>query len=85
MNKIDFIYLKLCQKYGNKNIFLRRNINTHYEMKPNEDNVWEFSEELGLSLGPIEFYKYGYGSEGNYNNLIKIDLKQEAESGTFED
>lgn len=78
MNKIDFIYLKLCEKYGNLNIFLRRDIKHHIDMVINEDNVWEESKELGISLGPIEFWKYEHGT------IIKIDLKEEQLNGTFE-
>lgn len=77
MNKIDFIYLKLCQKYGNNNVFLRRDVKHHFDMVINDDNVWEESKELGISLGPIEFWRFD-------NGLIKIDLKEEQINGTFE-
>ena len=78
MNKVDFIYLKLCKKYGNNFIFLRRDIHNHLDMYPNKDNVWEHQQELGITLGPVEFWKFDSGK------MIKIDLKKEQEDGTFE-
>ena len=76
MNKIDFIYYKLCQKYGRESICMKKKIIEHMQMKE-EDNIWVLDEYLGINLGPIEFY--------NIDTKEKIDLKKEAENGTFKD
>ena len=78
MNKIDFIYLKLCEKYGYNSIYLRRDIKTYYDTYPNKEDVWEVQQELGINLGPIEFWANLGGTR-----LEKIDLKKEQEDGTF--
>lgn len=80
MNKIDFIYLKLCEKYGYNCIYLRRDIKTYYDTYPNKENVWEVNQTLGVNLGPIEFWANLGGTR-----LEKIDLKKEQEDGTFKD
>lgn len=79
MSKLDFIYYKLCLKYGEDSIFMKKKIVHWHDMYPNKDNVWESQQELGVNLGPIEFYKLDDKKE-----LIKIDLKKEQENGTFE-
>lgn len=77
MNKIDFIYLKLCQKYSNS-IFMKKEIKNHLDMYPNKDNIWEYQQDLGISFGPVEFWRF------DSDKMIKIDLKKEQENGTFE-
>lgn len=74
MNKTDFIYYKLCEKYGRDAIYMRKNIIDYINMK-SENNIWVEEQYLGSTLGPIEFY--------NVKTKEKIDLRKEAENGTF--
>jgi hypothetical protein len=55
---------------------MKKKIIEHMQMKE-EDNIWVLDEYLGINLGPIEFY--------NIDTKEKIDLKKEAEDGTFKD
>lgn len=76
MNKVDFIYYKLCKKYNN-NVAMKRNIVNYIDMKPSEENpeLFEYKEDLGETLGSIYFI--------NLANNTKIDLRKEQEEGTF--
>lgn len=77
MNKLDFIYYKLCKKYGFERIAYKKEIKSFIDMKPNPENKDEFiyNEDLGESFGGIYFI--------NIYTKEKIDLRKEQMEGTF--
>lgn len=74
MNKVDYIYFCLCQKYGNEAIAFKKEIKTQYDMVF-KDNLFEPQDEPNYLLGGVYFI--------NIFTKEKIDLKKEAELGTF--
>lgn len=80
MNNVDYIYLKLCLKYGFNNIAYKKDIIKQYETNI-KDNIYEI-DNSNLQKTPVYLISNQIYFINTKTNK-KIDLQEEMNNGTF--